>query len=96
MKLHEVMLTEITKPTYRVRGQDRLIKLLHEFLLAKAHEWSEKTQYAHPMAGHAEWTDADKLADSYERLTNYTLRNLIPEIKEKSDELAREAGWNRD
>lgn len=87
MKLNEVM----AKPTYRVRGRERLVKLLHEFLLTQAKEWIGKTQYAG-----AERTDADKLADNYERLTHYSLRNLIPEIIEKSDELARDAGWNRD
>ena len=83
-------LNEISKPTYRIRGRERLIKLLHEFLLAQAKEWVDRTQYG------VGQTEAAKLADSYDRLTHHTLRNLLPEIKEKTDELARDAGWHRD
>ena len=86
-------LNEISKPTYRIRGRERLVKILHEFLLAQAREWGAKTQYANPDEN---WTDVDKLADHYDRLTQMSLRTLLPEMKEKSDELARDAGWNRD
>ena len=90
MKLREV-LTEIAKPTYRVRNKERLVQVLHEFLLAQAREWGAKANYPRD-----DWTEEDKLADSYERLTHLPLRQVLPEIKEKSDEVVRKAGWNRD
>ena len=86
-------LNEISKPTYRDRGRERVVKLMHEYLLAHAGLWAEKAQYANPQH---EWTEDAKLADHYERLTHMPLRQILPEMKEKSDELARDAGWNRD